>query len=586
MKIRLYLAVLAAFIIFACGGGGGGGGGSSLSTLVFTTVWTNSANPGGGVSQRVSIFDQQSRLLKSVILNKGTSPVLVSRIEGIQSGAQIVVSELFSQANLNGVKTGEFRTIVNIINETNFQARVGDPVDSVKVTPENATTSVPRSVAFYALPRTTDGSATFAPANQFTWSVLGGTGMITQQGRFLSTSTGSGTIRALHVPTSILGSATVQVSPAVIVKKKWSIFVFLNAANDLQSYSPPNVNQMETAAGNPDVRYLVQWKQSVSRFANSTFDGTRRYLISPDSTPSIASELIQDMGSGVDMGKPQTLKDFLDWAKTYYPADHYGVIVWNHGNGWRRKPNKESRAVSYDDETGNAIQIWELNAAFSGHHFDFIAWDSSLMQMQEVAYEIRDKADFIVGSEESPPAEGYRYDTLFAKFRDNPNDTPLNLTKAFVDTTLAHGGYASQKITQSVIDPTKLPALSAATNTLAQQLMTNSAALATVIPNVRLLSQSYSQQSSPPRFYRDLVDVCTKLEARTAIPGVVSACVAVRNAVAQAVVWEGHNSNSAGSRGISIDFTPGNVFLSSATDYGKMKFASDTLWDDWLVTAP
>ncbi|MEQ1935220.1 MAG: clostripain-related cysteine peptidase, partial [Fimbriimonadaceae bacterium] len=440
--------------------------------------------------------------------------------------------------------------------------------------------------AYYAMPRTADGSATFAQSNQFTWSLLGGVGTISQQGRFLSSSAGNGTVRATHTPTSTLGSATIQVTPASITKGKWTIFVFLNAANDLNSFSPLNVNQMETAAGNPDVRYVLQWKQSTTRFPNSSFDGTRRYLVSPDTTAAIASELVQDMGSGVDMGKPQTLKDFLDWAKTYYPADHYGVIIWNHGNGWRRKPEKQTRAVSYDDETGNAIQIWELQAGMAGHHFDFIAWDSSLMQMQEVAYEVRDKADFIVGSEESPPAEGYRYDALFSVFRDNPNGTPRDLTKAFVDTTLGYGGYAGRKITQSVLDPTKLPALATATNTLAQQLLANGPALSSIIPSIRLSAQSYSQQSTPPRYYRDLVDVCLKLESQTAIPGVLNACVAVRNAVSQAIVWEGHNSSSAGSRGISIDFTPGNVFLSSATDYGRMKFANDTLWDDWLITAP
>jgi hypothetical protein len=36
-----------------------------------------------------------------------------------------------------------------------------------------------------------------------------------------------------------------------------------------------------------------------------------------------------------------------------------------------------------------------------------LAWDSSLMQMAEVAYEVRNEARWIVGSEESPPEEGY-----------------------------------------------------------------------------------------------------------------------------------------------------------------------------------
>ncbi|MEQ1932749.1 MAG: hypothetical protein ABL962_02555, partial [Fimbriimonadaceae bacterium] len=84
MKVRYLLLTLVSLVIVACGGGGGGG--TSLATLVYTTDWTSSASPGGGVSQRVSVFDLQSRLLKSVILNKGASAVQVSRIEGVEGG--------------------------------------------------------------------------------------------------------------------------------------------------------------------------------------------------------------------------------------------------------------------------------------------------------------------------------------------------------------------------------------------------------------------------------------------------------------------------------------------------------------------
>ena len=35
-----------------------------------------------------------------------------------------------------------------------------------------------------------------------------------------------------------------------------------------------------------------------------------------------------------DMGSPQTLVEFIDWARAAYPAQHYALFLWYHGWGW------------------------------------------------------------------------------------------------------------------------------------------------------------------------------------------------------------------------------------------------------------
>ena len=35
----------------------------------------------------------------------------------------------------------------------------------------------------------------------------------------------------------------------------------------------------------------------------------------------------------LNMGDPQTLADFINWAKTTYPAEHYALIIVDHGTG-------------------------------------------------------------------------------------------------------------------------------------------------------------------------------------------------------------------------------------------------------------
>jgi hypothetical protein len=288
------------------------------------------------------------------------------------------------------------------------------------------------------------------------------------------------------------------------------------------------------------------------------------------------------------MGQKETLADFIAWGKANYPSDRTVLVIWNHGNGWLRSPitRDVTRAVSYDDETGSAINTWELAQALGNHRFDILSWDASLMQMMEVAYEVKDKADFITGSEESPPGEGLPYDLIFRRFRDNPNAPTRDLTKAYVDGMLEFPQYANRKITQSVLDTSKLDELAVAIDGLGNALSASKNAVTTAVVNARETSQAYSRTST--REYRDLVDLCQKLEAGTTVPSVIQAAAAVRAAVAQAVVWEGHNAQSPGSRGIAIDFSKGTTFLSGgrAEDYAKLRFGAETNWDEWLSTAP
>ena len=104
------------------------------------------------------------------------------------------------------------------------------------------------------------------------------------------------------------------------------------------------------------------------------------------------------------------------------------------------------------------------------------------------------------------------------------------------------------------------------------------------LPGIRAAAQSYSQSGA--RIYRDLYDVCLRIEAATDDAAVDSASALVRQRIQQAVIHEGHNSNSANSHGISIDFSDEDNFASSITDYRRTLFGRDTRWDEFLSSAP
>ncbi|MFQ3588130.1 MAG: clostripain-related cysteine peptidase, partial [Fimbriimonadaceae bacterium] len=430
------LAALALLFGAACGGGGGG----SSASLTYTTDWGAGSASVTGVSQRVSVYTLDNRLVESILLNETGGGTQEHRFSLSRSGTFRLVAELFSGVNASGVRTGLIDTALPIRGSTVFSSAVGLEPTSVSVTPSSVTFRVPESRRFFAVARAGDRAVFTAPGG-FEWSILGGNASVNSEGVVSAEAAGPGSVRATHVDTGLSGSAIFTIQAFNAERRKWTVLVFMNAGNDLHPFATLNVNQMERVADNPDVRFVVQWKQTQQVWPASSFDGTRRILVRPDNTSAIVSEVIQDLGTGVDMGRAETLRDFIQWGKTYFPADRYVLVVWNHGNGWRRS-NRDlpSRAVSYDDQFGSSIQIWEMAQALGDNRFDIIAWDASLMQMIEVAYEVKDHADFVAGSEESPPGEGYPYHLVFAPFRNNPDLPTATLSKGFVDGMLQFYG--------------------------------------------------------------------------------------------------------------------------------------------------
>lgn len=610
-SIAVLFACSTIALIAGCGGGGGGTSSSNnalgpcavtttVGSLTYNTTWGSSPS---NASQVIQIINVDGFVIRTDSVNRNGVSNSSITLTNLTSGIHMIRATLYSGANASGSTLGTASAILDLCSNGPGGANVtmdfsaGATVTDLSVAPTPITIKEQNLNQFVAIAKA-GNSIGFLPPSDLNWSVQGGIGTVSSTGQFTATNIGNGTVTVNSNSTLLSGLAVVNVTQRTITQGKWTIIVFLNAANDLYSFSTLNMNQMEQVASNPDVRFVVQWKQSKTAFGGSSFDGVRRYLVKPDNTSAIASELVQNnvqdnFGNALDMGSPQVLNDFITWAKTNYPADRYALILWNHGNGWQRglEDEQPTRAFSYDDQYGTSIKTWQTNQALNGHHFDIIGWDASLMQMIEVAYEARSYADYIVGSEESPPGEGYPYHLIFDNFRDTPDASTLTLAQAFVDgmqeQTLPGNIYQFRKITQSVLQTNQLSNVTAKLSVLADELSANRLGMVSQIQNIRATAQSYSPNST--RYYRDITDLCLKFEADSSgnVPtSVKTACADVRTALSQAVVYEFHNSQSPNSNGLSIDFSPNLTFSTYRSDYIQLKFAIDSQWDEWLSLAP
>ena len=114
----------------------------------------------------------------------------------------------------------------------------------------------------------------------------------------------------------------------------------------------------------------------------------------------------------LNFGAAQTLADFAAWATQSYPAEQYGLILWNHGGG-------SVRGVCFDENFSNdSLTLDELDTALSsatqstGQKFEFIGFDACLMANIEVAFTVEKYSLNMIASQELEPASGWDYQAI------------------------------------------------------------------------------------------------------------------------------------------------------------------------------
>jgi hypothetical protein len=410
--------------------------------------------------------------------------------------------------------------------------------------------------------------------------------------------TGAQTVTVSHsgyltavVQVTVVAGQVVTVQDALLQpsERKWTFMVFLNGNNDLESYGILNVNQMEMVGSSPAVDIIVQMSRGGYDSTNGAWVGCRRMRIIKDSDPNIInSPVVQDLGV-VDMGDWHVLHDFIVWAMTNYPAEHYCLVIWDHGAGWRAaapttRVAAVTRGVSFDWLSGHNITTAQLPFALDVQpRLDIIAWDASLMQMVEVGYQIRHYGGIMVGSEESPPGLGYPYQTFLAPLVATPTMLPADFASQIVTQTLDY--YASINwtggLTQSAVALDRMDNLALAVDGFARALATAMPTYSAQITAARTQAQAYAYPEN-----KDLYDFARLINQSVPQAAVTQASQAVMTSITGAVFAEAHNTPRANSHGLAIFIPSSTNYQYYRPDYAQLEFATNTAWDEWLGVSP
>jgi len=365
---------------------------------------------------------------------------------------------------------------------------------------------------------------------------------------------------------------------------EWTVMIYLDADNDLESAGINDINEMELVGSSSKVNIVVQADRIPNyNFSNDDWTTTRRYYITQDSDQMQINSLLigGDLGE-LNMGDPDTLVDFANWAVTEYPAEKYLLVIWNHGGGFRSPAY--SKGIAQDDTSGkDIITMSELEDALSaisvqmGKNIDIVGMDACSMAMIEVAYQIKDYADILVTSEELEPGDGWPYDTILAQLAANPTMSPTQLAIDIVDKYIF--SYPFKEVTQSAIDLSYMDDLAGQLSSMADSIRSDTLTSKDAYLNAAYSSQHYSD------YYHDFIDLydfCSKVYYYSNSFEVKAIALIVQQNLLNAVINSDYNGEIlSGSKGLSIYFPLYNKYDSE--NYDDTNFAQETKWDEMLL---
>lgn len=361
--------------------------------------------------------------------------------------------------------------------------------------------------------------------------------------------------------------------------KAWTVLVYSIADTDLEPYMMVDVEEMGTV-GTTDNMNMVALVDRAADFSSDdvlgvpNWEGGKLLQIGQGT-----AEVLADYGD-IDTGDPQVLTDFIANGIAANPAQHYALIISDHGASWPGVGGDISA-----DEDG--LSLGELSDAITAglteasvDHLDLLGFDACLMSTYEVATQLSPLANRMVASQELEPGHGWDYGAF--SVLDDPAAADVDaLGNALLD------GYQQQAVTEetdsditlSLLDLTKVPALNEAVDGFAGAVIEQAPATAPVIGRVRAKTIGFGRSSDPTQDTQmtDLGQLVQQVGAGA--PAVADQAAAVNDAIADVVVREVDGRATAKATGLSVYFPPNAALL----DPEYANAVHDSAWSTMLA---
>lgn len=360
----------------------------------------------------------------------------------------------------------------------------------------------------------------------------------------------------LAVAVFTTGLAACSSETQVTESGTWTILTYSIADTDLEPYMMDDLDELGESGGYEELNLLALVDRSTDYGTDGVlgldgWDGGKLLEI----TRSGANEL-EDLGD-INTGDPQVLADFISRGISDYPADHYALVISDHGASWPGVGGDESSEQ-------DSLELWELNEAIAAglevggvEKLDLLGFDACLMATYEVASTLAPLADRLLASQELEPGHGWDY-TTFGMVGENGGATVDELGSAII------AGFQAQaveqeddsEITLSLTDLSQMPAVDAALAEFTGQLIERVDGVAPTVGKTLANTLGFGKSPDPDSdsFMTDLGILAGEIGVDAL--DVSDAADALVRAINDAVIDKVDGQATQGATGLSIYFPP------------------------------
>ena len=310
---------------------------------------------------------------------------------------------------------------------------------------------------------------------------------------------------------------------------EWGFYVYMAGDNTLYEEVTDDLNEMKMVGSNNNLEIVTLTDQLLGN------DSHAYHVIKHGVEETPLSEINATWENEIDMGDGETLKDFMVWATTEYPTQRKILVIWDHGSGWKKVA----------EDQGSHLTVPEIRKSIEDYReitgdppLTMIGFDACLMGMFEIAYELKDQAEMIHGSEAYEPLEGWTYNHLLYKLEQQTTNSELAhyIVNDYIESYRNGSVYTSYSVTAAVVDTSKL-------EDVWDKLEDFSGQINSVLPVYRdqvSYSRDQTQRYDQNPDYRDLYDLAINVENRIPVSDTIKYSRELQNSINDAVIAEDH----------------------------------------------
>jgi hypothetical protein len=326
-------------------------------------------------------------------------------------------------------------------------------------------------------------------------------------------------------------------------RNRWTIMIYGHADHNLSGSLVVDMQEMEAAGSGPDFNIVLQADFDATSERNAAAGlpadlakGVSRFLIQKDSDPNAITTVPVERLAELNLDDPAVLTQFITWAAQKYPADRYGLVMWNHGGQWQGFGGDSQDGTLKDKGILSTAQIRQaVSAAMQTAgigKWEFIAFDTCLMGGAEVLTDFVPLTDVFIACPEIDYGDGWEYEATFNFLKANPAASALDFGRAEVKAWEAHHMQPGKDsdlalAAHGLYDLTKYAAFEEKFNAFSALLSQTATPQNLTLPRLRLDTTQYSlsgvKDIGKPTDYIDLGELADRLVADPATDAALKA---------------------------------------------------------------